>query len=475
MPKIMLNINVPGYVNEALNILEEANFEAWIVGGFVRDSIINSTKTEDIDIATNAPWKKTKHLFESNNWFVYELGTKFGTVGVIPPNSNKQIEITTYRTEETYSDGRHPNQVKFVNDIKQDLARRDFCCNAIAYNPKKGFIDIYDGINDIQNKIIRCVGDPKIRFSEDYLRILRALRFSAQLNFNIEPNTEKYIFEMKDKIHEVSVERIREELSKLLTSKWAKQTLDKYRDILFEIIPQMRALNNFNQHTKYHSYDAFTHTLIVIDKMPTEIDKTRFSDNADKRLINIGKWAALLHDIGKPDCFTIDDNNQGHFYGHPKISVEISKEILKHFKFSTKTKEAILLLIQWHDQPMSDSEKSVRKMLRKFSEANCEFSTYDMFRIYCDLRRADSYAHAQNYREYLSFTNKIEKAFEHIIEKDQAFSLKDLAIKGQDILNLNVAPGPQISKILNECLDAVIDENLPNEKDKLIEFVKSFI
>lgn len=475
MPKILRNINVPGYVNEALNILEGANFEAWIVGGFVRDSLINSNKAEDVDIATNAPWEKTKHLFENNNWTVYELGTKFGTVGVIPPNSNKQIEITTYRTEESYSDGRHPSKVEFVNSIKQDLARRDFCCNAIAYNPKKGFIDNYDGIIDIQNKIIRCVGDPKIRFSEDYLRILRALRFSAQLNFNIDPNTEKYIFEMKNKINEVSVERTREELSKLLSSKGAKQTLDKYRDIIFEIIPQMKALNNFDQHTKYHSYDAYIHTLIVIDKMPTEIDKTRFSDDVDKRIISIGKWAALLHDIGKPDCFTIDKKGQGHFYGHPKISVEISKEILKHFKFSTKTKDSILLLIRWHDQPMAASEKSVRKMLRKFSEVNCEFSTYDMFRIYCDIRRADSYAHAQNYREYLSFTNEIEKTFEQVIEKDQAFSLKDLAIKGQDILNLEVSPGPQVSEILNECLDAVIEEKIPNKKDKLITFAKTLI
>lgn len=458
------NIKISQSAKDAINHIEATGFEAWIVGGFVRDYIINQknkhTYNNDIDITTNATPQKIEDIFKSANWITYPLGKKFGTIGVKKSADDTTIEITTYRTEASYSDGRHPDNVQFAENIDDDLMRRDFTCNAIAYNPNIGVYDPYNGIGDIERGVICCVGKPEERFSEDKLRILRAIRFASQLGFKIDDATAKATHKMKDQIASVSAERIREEMTKLLCGKNAKNVLDEYRDVLFEVIPQMRPLNNFDQKTKYHSYDAYTHTLITLDKM----------SNSD-----IGKWAALLHDIGKPDKFFVDDNGQGHFYGHPKRSAEISKDILKSLKFSKKMQDTILLLIRWHDQPMEATKKSVKKMLRKFAAVNTQLPTDELFRIYCDLRRADSYAHAENYREYLTFTDKIEQVFDEVIAEQEAFSLKDLAISGHDVIELGVKPGPQISQILNECLNQVVDEKIANKKHDLLILAKSLM
>lgn len=470
------NIIIPQYAKKALKVLEKNGFEAWIVGGFVRDAIIsnNNVNNSDIDIATNAHPNQVKQAFNNKEWTVYNLGIKFGTIGIINKNSNHIIEITTYRKESNYINGRHPSALTFKTDIYHDLSRRDFTCNAIAFNPKYGILDPYNGIDDIHKKIIKTVNDPKQRFKEDYLRILRALRFSSQLNFNIEDATKHYICKYKDKILKISNERIREEMNKLLCGINAKSVLINYKDIIFEIIPELRPLDGYDQKTKYHSYDIYTHTVITVNKINLEKYKTNKENNFITAKI-IGKWAALLHDIGKPNCATFDKNGQGHYYNHPKESTYIAENILKRLKFSNKIRNCILLLIRWHDHPMAPTKKSINKMLRKFEEAKCFLNTYDIFRIYCDLRRADSYAHAIKYRENLYLTNKIEKIFEQIISEENVFTIKDLNINGNDILNLGVLPGPIISEILNECLKKVIEDELNNNNEQLINFVKEYI
>lgn len=454
-------IKIPQSAKKVLTELEKAGFSAYIVGGFVRDQIRSeATSHQDIDIATSATPDQTERLFASLKWTTYPLGKKFGTIGVLPPAASKPIEITTFRTETTYTDSRHPDSVKFASTIGEDLARRDFTCNAIACDIRGQLTDPFGGIEDIHNNVVCCVGEPDERFEEDHLRILRALRFSSQLGFEIEGATASAIREMKHSINSVSSERIREEMTKLLCGKDAKEVLTLYSDVVFEVIPELAPLYKYDQKTKYHSHDAWEHTLIVVDKMPSS---------------PIGRWAALLHDIGKPDCQTFSDDGQAHYYGHPDKSVELAKPILSRFKFSNKVKDSILLLIKYHDRQMAATKKSVKKMLRHFAEVNTQLTTEEMFRIYCDLRRADSYAHDENFRGYLTFTNQIESVFNKIIEEEEVFSLKDLAICGQDILDLGIAPGPKISEILNNCLEAVINEEIPNTKKSLLPFAKKQI
>ena len=487
MKKQAINIQIPDDAKKVLSLLEENGHTAYLVGGFIRDQIrAEDEAPQDIDIATSARPNEVEQMFASSEWTPYPLGKKFGTIGLVmgseaklniksqnttskqdasvptitTASDPKTIEITTYRTEKTYTDGRHPDEVCFADSIDEDLSRRDFTCNAIACDINGNIVDPFNGIEDIHNNVVRCVGDAKERFKEDHLRILRALRFSAQLGFEIEADCASAIRKMKGSINSVSAERIREELTKLLCGKNAKEILTIYSDVIFEIIPELKPLYKYDQKTKYHSHDAWEHTLIVVDKMPGS---------------PIGRWAALLHDIGKPDCFTMDEEGQGHFYGHPERSAEIAKVILKRLKFSNKMADSILLLIKYHDRQMAATKKSVKKMLRHFADVNTELPTEEMFRIYCDLRRADSYAHDENFRGYLTFTNKIETVFDEILAEEEVFSLKDLAIGGNEIMELGIEPGPKISELLKVCLDAVINEEIKNTKTELRKFIKTRI
>lgn len=476
--KIYKQISLSSCAIRAIDILEKAGYEAWIVGGYIRDSILqnDNINNKDIDIATNAHPNQVKKVFENKNWAIYNLGFKFGTIGVIDENytCRKIIEITTYRQESDYINGRHPNTISFKNDITQDLSRRDFTINAIAYNPEKGILDPYNGINDINNKIIKTVGEPKDRFLEDYLRMLRALRFASQLGFNIDNETKKSIFDHKVNINKISIERIRDELNKLLIGKYAKEVLETYKEVIFEIIPELKPLDGFDQKTKYHSFDIYTHTLVTLEKMDYKAFNNEDSDTKIKAQ-TIGQWSALLHDIGKPECFTLDTQGQGHFYGHPIKSENISRSILNKLKFSKKMINSIMLLVRWHDQPMSPTVKSVGKMLRKFVEKKCELYTNDIFKIYCSLRKADSYAHAENFRENFNKAEEIEKVFNIIVQNQEVFKLSDLKINGNDILKMGVKPGPKISYILNECLNKVTEKEINNEKNSLLKYAKFLI
>ena len=269
MKKAVKNIKIPETTKKILSLLEENGYSAYIVGGYVRDLIREADlQNSDIDIATNATPNEVEHLFSDSEGVVYPLGKKYGTIGFQPKETNQTFEITTYRTEQTYSDGRHPDKVSFADTIEEDLSRRDFTCNSVACDAKGKIVDPFNGIEDINNKIIRCVGNPKERFEEDKLRILRALRFASQLGFEIEETTASAVREMKDTINSVSSERLREELTKLICGKNAKEVLTIYSDIIFEVIPELKPLYKYDQKTKYHSHDAWEHTLIVLDKMP---------------------------------------------------------------------------------------------------------------------------------------------------------------------------------------------------------------
>ena len=257
MKKQVIHINIPDVAKKVLKKLEENGHTAYLVGGYVRDQIRSEAKaSQDIDIATSATPDETERLFESAEGTLYPLGKKFGTIGFLPKGEEQTIEITTYRTGETYTDGRHPDELRFADSIEEDLSRRDFTCNAIACDINGNIVDPFNGIEDIHNNVIRCVGKPDDRFEEDHLRILRALRFASQLGFEIEEDCASSVRKMKDTINSVSSERIREELTKLLCGKNVKQILTLYSDVIFEIIPELKPLYKYDQKTKYHSHDA---------------------------------------------------------------------------------------------------------------------------------------------------------------------------------------------------------------------------
>lgn len=478
------NKTISKFALDAIEILEKNNFEAWFIGGFVRNMLQNDVykNCTDIDITTNAQPTQVKEIFKKAKWKYFNIGEKFGTITIIAPDEYKnfddkqqKIEITSYRKETSYIDNRHPSKLEFCNSIDQDLSRRDFTINSIAYNPKNGFYDPYNGLKDLENKIITTVGTPRVRFEEDYLRILRAIRFCAQLGFNISKDTRAEILNLKEEINNISEERIRDELSKILCSKNCVYALEKYKDVIFEIIPKLQPLDGFDQKTKYHCHDIYKHTLVCIEKMPLDKYMTQVDFETSMLMNKIGRWAALLHDIGKPRCFSMGKNGQGHFFGHPKVSQEISKEILNNFKFSKKFINSVLLIIRWHDLPFNKIDKTIIKLYRIFRETNISVKPELLFKLYCDVRRADSYAHHPDYQEYVSYTNKIEKRFNHMIKKEQVFCIDDLNINGNNIIDLGIIPGKQVKDLLNKCLESVINEKIDNNLESLIFYIKSII
>ncbi|MGI6106067.1 MAG: CCA tRNA nucleotidyltransferase [Raoultibacter sp.] len=444
-------ISLPDYANRILTVLESAGFEAWCVGGFVRDAI-RGEEAHDVDIATNARWEQSKKLFEAQGYKVYETGTKHGTISV--SCAHEIVEITTYRTEGAYSDNRHPDEVFFTSRIEDDLARRDFTMNAIAYHPVRGFCDPYQGLKDIESQTIRAVGEPSIRFSEDALRILRACRFSSQLGFSVEAQTARAMIDKKSLLNQVSVERIAHELDGFFCGAHIHDALCNCVEIIGQIIPETRAMIDFDQRTPYHIYDVLEHTAYCMENCPQT---------------SLVRWSAFFHDIGKPPAFFLDDEGVGHFYGHAKISVDIAQKYLKLFKMPHAFTHKALLLIKHHDDVIVPQNKAVKRALRRFDEDP------DLFRALCALKKGDASAQAPQCKGRIALADELELVLDEILAENEVFSLKKLAINGNDILQLSVAPGPLVGTLLEAALDAVLDEEVPNEHDKLLAYVAKLI
>ncbi len=426
---------------KAINCLHKAGYEAYAVGGCVRDMIMERG-CQDTDITTSALPEEVKEVFSDLR--TVDTGIKHGTVTVIIDST--PLEITTYRIEKGYSDGRHPDEVVFTRSLKDDLKRRDFTVNSIAYSPEKGFIDPFGGKEDIERKIIRCVGNPTERFTEDSLRILRGLRFSSVLGFKIEKNTAEAMRECKELLKAVSNERIFSELSKLLCGKNVREILVNYSDILEVILPEIKGMKNFDQHNFHHIYDILTHTAVVTESI-SPVTHLRF--------------AALLHDCGKTDCFSLDENGIGHFYSHPSVSAEKAEKALLRLRSDTKTRENVVKLVRVHDTPIEESERIIKKRLRSMGE--------ELFFDLINLQRADTKGLAPEFHSREEHFDTLEKMARQIIESEECFSLKDLKINGNDLIKEGFR-GKEIGTALSSALEAVIDGNLKNEKDELIRF-----
>lgn len=446
-----IKICIPNDVKYILDTIGKEGYEAYIVGGCVRDSIIGR-KPLDWDITTNALPESVIDIFRNKQIKVIETGLKHGTVTVIINNTN--YEITTFRIDSEYLDNRHPKEVTFTSSIQQDLSRRDFTINAMAYSELTGVLDYFNGLDDIEHRIIRCVGDADERFNEDALRMLRAIRFSCQLNFNLEPV--ELLNSIKRNSHlvkNISSERIRDELCKILLShKPSKGITDLYNcNLLSYIIPELIPCVDFDQRNIHHDKDIFRHTLSVVNYTPAELDV---------------RLAALFHDIGKVQCFTLDDKGQGHFYGHQKVSGNISKEILKRLKFDNRTAEAVSHLIYEHMRTCDTGKSlSIKKFINSVGVENLN----NLFSLQIADRKSSS-------KEYSGFQDILElrEKCNTIINEKTPLSLKDLTINGEDLINIGIPRGKQIGVILNKLLDIVLKDPELNRKEILIDIAKKY-
>ena len=440
-------IKVPEEAQYIIDLLEKNGYEAYIVGGCVRDAVLGK-EPKDWDICTPALPKQMMKCFKGQH--IIETGLKHGTITVII--NHKPFEITTYRINSTYSDNSYPDKFKCLNDLKEDLSRRDFTINAMAYSPKKGFVDFFNGISDIKDHIVRCVGDADKRFQEDALRIMRALRFAAVLGFDIEDETSAAIFRNRELLKNIAAERIASEINKLIIGHNVADLLFCYTHVIEIIIPEIRDMIGFEQNSLYHHLNVWEHTIASVSHTP-----------ADKVL----RLTMLFHDIAKPKCYS-EDNSVGHFYGHPQVSSNMAKEILLRLKYDNDTIETVTQLILYHDTDIQPSRKHIKRWLKRIGEKR--------FRLLLEVKKADAMAQSERYlQEKMNTFDKIFPVLDEILEQQQCFSLRDLKVNGRDLIAIGVPEGIEVGKMLDRLLTMVIDELAENSRDKLIAVVKNLI
>lgn len=444
-------INLPDDVQEIMSVISEYGATSYVVGGCVRDSILGR-EPHDWDICTPALPGELLVEFEERGYKVIPTGLQHGTITVNLNDNN--YEITTFRRDGQYSDGRHPDSVEFTSDLIYDLERRDFTINAMAYNPEEGLIDPFNGCWDVQNRILRCVEDPNERFREDGLRILRALRFAVQLNFSIDSLTEEAMFNNKELINGLSMERINSEFAKMIDSENITSfTFYSYNDIIAEFIPEVTSMVGFKQNNPYHYLDVFAHSCQVLTICRLY--------NADL----ITKLAAFFHDIGKPRCYQDDEDGVRHFKGHGKVSADMTDSIMRRLKFDNDTREKVVQLVYYHDASFEVGKKYVRRWLNKIG--------VNQFKRLLVLRRADIMGQSElNRDERLKKLDAVSKCLEEVLVEKPAFSIKDLEIDGKDVMNLmHVNEGKEVGYWLNQIMDLVINGELNNDRHDLIIFL----
>ncbi len=439
---------MPTEVRKIIEQLNEHGYRAYAVGGCVRDAVMQRIPA-DWDICTSAlPQETLTALGEEN---LIENGLKHGTVTVRRQHEN--YEITTFRTDGAYTDHRHPEEVIFVRNLQEDLARRDFTINALAYHEQEGLIDYDGGLSDIQNRILRCVGEPDRRFHEDGLRIMRGLRFASQLGFTLEPKTAESIHRNASLLRYISAERIMTELIKLLTGRYVEQVLLEYADVLAVFLPEITPMIGYPQHNPHHVFDVWQHTAKVVSEVPEE---------------KVLRLAALFHDMGKPEAGTVDSRGISHFHGHPEISARIAAAALRRLKSDNNTIRDVEILVKYHDLRPPAEAKYVRRLLAHTGP--------ELFPQLIALKRADALGqNPQLIPEKLRYVEALQSLYETELQNSSAFTLKQLAVNGHDLMTIGITEGKQIGKVLQTLLDGVIDGDLPNERDALLSHVQSIL
>ena len=442
----LVNIKIPAGAQYILDALENAGFESYCVGGCVRDSL-RGVEPHDWDIATAATPDQMKRTFYGQK--IVETGLKHGTITVFV--GENQYEVTTFRTDGVYSDGRRPDSVKFVDDIVQDLARRDFTINAMAYSPKRGLRDPFGGGDDLRAGFIRCVKDPYMRFAEDGLRIMRAMRFASTFGFRIDPFTANAMHVHKNLLDRISKERINAELTRMLLGVRVKDMLIEFGDIVAQIIPEIEPCIGFEQKNPYHYMQVWEHTALATSLV---------ADGVVMRL------AMLLHDIGKPKSFVIGDDGIGHYYGHPEVSAEMAEHILRDLRYDSATIDRVVLLVRHHDATLAATPGCVKRWLNRIGESG----VYQLLEI----KRADAMAQVSPEKK-LALLDAFHQVADNVIHFEECFSISHLAVNGHDVMSLGVQAGPRVGELLRMCVDSVIDGDLINEHDHLISYLKSVV
>ena len=451
MERIEIEINLPDDVQEIMSVIKEYGATSYVVGGCVRDSILGK-EPHDWDICTPALASELLVEFEERGYRVIPTGLQHGTITVHLNDNN--YEITTFRRDGEYSDGRHPDTVEFTSDLIYDLERRDFTINAMAYNSEEGLVDPYCGYEDIQDRRIRCVGNPDDRFQEDGLRILRALRFSVQLNFFIDEFTERSMLDNKELINNISIERINSEFVKMINAEYISSfVIYSYNRIISEFIPEIVPMVSFDQHNPYHYLDVFAHSCQVLTICRIY--------NADL----ITKLAAFFHDIGKPHCYQDDKNGIRHFKGHGKISADMTDVIMRRLKFDNDTRDKVVQLVYYHDASFEVGKKYVRRWLNKIG--------VDQFKRLLVLRRADIMGQSEIHREErIQKLDAVKTCLEEVLKEKPAFSVKDLEIDGKDVMKYMLMDEcPEVGYWLKHILKQVIDGHLQNNREDLIYYM----
>lgn len=442
---------MPKGCKELINILHSNGYEAFLCGGAVRDSILGRP-IHDYDITTSATPDEMMEVFKDKR--IIETGLQHGTITIVIDGEG--YECTTYRIDGNYSDSRRPDKVTFTKSLKEDLKRRDFTINAMAYNDEVGLVDPFNGMEDIKYHKIQCVGKPEDRFDEDALRILRAIRFASQLSFVLEPNTDYVLHKMYQNLENISVERINSEFCKIAASSDFCVQMVLYNDVLSLFIPEIKDMFGFQQNNPYHMYDVWNHTVHAVQAYECDCEP----DLNPRDLIT--SLAVFFHDIGKPHCYQDGEDGIRHFKGHGRVSADTTDKIMKRLRFDNDTREKVVELVYYHDATFEVGKKYVKKWLNKIGE--------EQFRRLLNVRRADIKAQADiNQETRLQKIDNIGYILEEVLQDDECFSLKDLAVNGKDVMDtMFIKSGKDVGYWLNEILTRVIDGRLKNDREDLI-------
>lgn len=439
-------MNLPQSVANCIAALDQAGFEAWCVGGCVRDWLLG-VDAHDFDLCTDASPEQMRRIFAA--FPLVTAGEKHGTLGVV--FGKEVVEITTYRCDGSYSDSRHPDQVRFVRDLEQDLARRDFTVNAMAYSPTRGLQDPFGGQQDLHDRVIRAVGDPRRRFQEDALRILRGMRFAARLGFAIEEATFDAMLEEKARLDSLARERVFSEMSQLLLAADAAQLL-RYAPLITQVIPELAAAVGFDQHSPHHAFDIYTHICHVVEAAPRELPL---------------RWAALLHDVGKVSTYAPDETGRGHFYGHAKVGAAMADGILLRLKAPTALRTQVKDLIARHMTLLEPDKKLLRRRLSQYGP--------EAVKDLLALQKADFGSKGVYGDDPDPGFDRIGQLIDQLLDEDACLGLKDLAVKGSDLMAIGFQPGKALGDCLNRLLAAVLEEQVPNEKEPLLALSKDIL
>ena len=434
---------VPDKILSALKMLTDAGYTACLVGGCVRDDLLG-IPPHDYDITTSAVPAEIRRVFR--DFRLVLDGEKHGTVS--PVIDGELVEITTFRADGDYTDGRHPDTVTFSSRLEDDLVRRDFTVNAMAWSPDRGLIDLFNGREDLQNGVLRAVGDPAARFTEDALRILRGMRFASRLGFAIEDETARKMHDLSDRLSLISRERIFKELTGVLMGEHAMDILREFHDILFEAVPELFPLYMCPQKSVYHIYDVFEHTLHVVDNI------------SPRTALNV--WSALLHDCGKPETRTRDRKGFDHFPGHPQAGVRIAERVLRSLKASTSFIRDVMTLVRYHDEPLNGDTARLRL---------CQVEP-ELFDSLAALRRADILAHAERVLKDVKAVDAALQRRDRLISEGACISMRQLAVNGRDMEALGLT-GPRIGETLEALLLSVVREETPNDREALLSAARA--